>query len=253
MKQTHKGLISWKKYEYICSFNIYNLYIFVPNIFFLWIYFCAKFIFPPVKNFEMGNWSQLEFNLFCSFVWSMNAIKAIVKWKHFRGRISVKKKKLFLYSDFSAWWFFFQWNVFIKIFSPTGAICLETHWSLKKQRRLKALSTLCNIVNIDKSANSRWVREVEVGTCSTWFQTPQRWIFLLKQGHLSLLDFLFLVQLYLNQGVLCRNIGQEQLRVKQSFSARKTTKNSLFRFNSNGLLKWWKRRQNKVLCDTVQI
>ena len=58
-----------------------------------------------------------------------------------------------------------------------------------------------------------------------------------KQGHLSLLDFLFLVQLYLNQGVLCRNIGQEQLRVKQSFSARKTTKNSLFRFNSNGLLK----------------
>ena len=81
----------------------------------------------------------------------------------------------------------------------------------------------------------------------------QRWIFLLKQGHLSLLDFLFLVQLYLNQGVLCRNIGQEQLRVKQSFSARKTTKNSLFRFNSNGLLKWWKRRQNKVLCDTVQI
>ena len=44
------------------------------------------------------------------------------------------------------------------------------------------------------------------------------------------------MQLYLNQGVLCRNIGQEQLRVKQSFSARMTIKNSLFGFNSNGLL-----------------
>ena len=39
-----------------------------------------------------------------------------------------------------------------------------------------------------------------------------------------------------NQGVSCRNIGQEQLRVKQSFSARMTIKNSLFGFNSNGLL-----------------
>ena len=52
----------------------------------------------------------------------------------------------------------------------------------------------------------------------------------------SLLDFFILVQLYSNQGVSCRNIGQEQLRVKQSFSARMTIKNSLFGFNSNGLL-----------------
>ena len=37
-----------------------------------------------------------------------------------------------------------------------------------------------------------------------------------------------------NQGVSCRNIGQEQLRVKQW--ARMTIKNSLFGFNSNGLL-----------------
>ena len=44
------------------------------------------------------------------------------------------------------------------------------------------------------------------------------------------------MQLYSNQGVSCRNIGQEQLRVKQSFSARMTIKNSLFGFNSNGLL-----------------
>ena len=48
--------------------------------------------------------------------------------------------------------------------------------------------------------------------------------------------FFILVQLYSNQGVSCRNIGQEQLRVKQSFSARMTIKNSLFGFNSNGLL-----------------
>ena len=64
----------------------------------------------------------------------------------------------------------------------------------------------------------------------------QRWIFLVIQ-ELWFLDYFFiLVQLYSNQGVSCRNIGQEQLRVKQSFSARMTIKNSLFGFNSNGLL-----------------
>jgi len=45
----------------------------------------------------------------------------------------------------------------------------------------------------------------------------QYWIrgeyFSLSRDSLSLLDFLFLVQLYSNQGVSCRNIGQEQLRV----------------------------------------
>ena len=49
-------------------------------------------------------------------------------------------------------------------------------------------------------------------------QTPahQRWIFLVIQ-ELWFLDYFFiLVQLYSNQGVSCRNIGQEQLRVTQS-------------------------------------
>ena len=41
----------------------------------------------------------------------------------------------------------------------------------------------------------------------------QRWIFFHRQGHLSPPFFFFLVQSYSNQGVLCRNIGQEQLRV----------------------------------------
>ena len=45
------------------------------------------------------------------------------------------------------------------------------------------------------------------------FSQKQRWIFLHMQGHLSLHYFFFLVQLYSNQGVSCRNIGQEQLRV----------------------------------------
>ena len=64
----------------------------------------------------------------------------------------------------------------------------------------------------------------------------QRWIFLVIQEPGFLDYFFILVQLYSNQGVSCRNIGQEQLRVKQSFSAQMTIKNSLFGFNSNGLL-----------------
>ena len=60
--------------------------------------------------------------------------------------------------------------------------------------------------------------------------------FSLSMDSLSLLDFLFLVQLYSNQGVSCRNIGQEQLRVTQSCGARQTMKNTLFGFNLNGPL-----------------
>ena len=50
----------------------------------------------------------------------------------------------------------------------------------------------------------------------------QRWIFLRKQEPGFLDDFFILVQLYSNQGVSCRNIGQEQLRVTQSCGARQT-------------------------------
>ena len=53
----------------------------------------------------------------------------------------------------------------------------------------------------------------------------QRWIFLVIQEPGFLDYFFILVQLYSNQGVSCRNIGQEQLRIKQSFSARMTIKN----------------------------
>ena len=67
----------------------------------------------------------------------------------------------------------------------------------------------------------------------------------------TLVPTLFLVQLHSNQGVSSRNIDQEQLRITQSCSALKPIKNSLFGFNSNGPL--WKRGENKVLCDTVQI
>merc|ERR1719500_926164 len=83
--------------------------------------------------------------------------------------------------------------------------------------------------------------------------------FSLSRDSLSLLDFLFLVQLYSNQGVSCRNIGQEQLRVKQSCGARQTLKYDLDPMICirQMLLKWslksWKSRQNNVLCDTVQI
>ena len=78
--------------------------------------------------------------------------------------------------------------------------------------------------------------------------------FSLSRDSLSLLDFLFLVQLYSNQGVSCRNIGQEQLRVKQSCGARQTLKYDLDPMICirQMLLKWslksWKRRQNRVLC-----
>merc|ERR1719458_1124505 len=81
--------------------------------------------------------------------------------------------------------------------------------------------------------------------------------FSLSRDSLSLLDFLFLVQLYSNQGVSCRNIGQEQLRVKQSCGARQTLKYDLDPMICirQMLLKWslksWKSRQNNVLCDTV--
>ena len=50
----------------------------------------------------------------------------------------------------------------------------------------------------------------------------QRWIFLVIQEPGFLDYFFILVQLYSNQGVSCRNIGQEQLRVTHSCGARQT-------------------------------
>ena len=73
--------------------------------------------------------------------------------------------------------------------------------------------------------------------------------FSLSRDSLSLLDFLFLVQLYSNQGVSCRNIGQEQLRVTQSCNERQTIKNSLFGFNLNGPLNHGKEGKTRYYVD----
>ena len=110
---------------------------------------------------------------------------------------------------------------------------------LKSMKCFKKHELFEKIIVLGRKSNLRWVQNIwetilapGVSYCQsvyahlswTIFQERerkkkkrstfiQRWIFLHKQGHLSLHYFFVLVQLYSNQGVSCRNIGQEQLRV----------------------------------------
>ena len=191
MKQTHKGLISWK------NMNTFALSIYIIFIFLCPIYFSSEYIFVPNLFFlqsktllEMGNWSQLEFNLFCSFVWSMNAIKAIVKWKHFRGRISAKKKKLFLSSYFYPLWFFFQYKLcLLKSFHPLERFVWKPIEASKNSGGWKlcqhcaTLSILTRVQILDGSA--RW-KLAHVAPGSKYLvpcPCPCSWNFLCPRHH----------------------------------------------------------------------